>query len=300
MARTSAPADRTKASRSRGPLGSALSAAMLSLAALGAGSGSALADGPAPGNGAAIFRDVHLDATGHYLDVNGNPVPVDANGNPLDPATGQLLPPPAEFAAAQAPQATPPADPAAAAPAPTAPGTPDGDSSGPIGAVEPIPTKKPHRSTPTSTGDRRKHRHHRHDEHNPHPAPPTPDTEVPNGPQPAVATAPPTKPVPDIVLKRFNIPPFLLPVYQAAAVSYNVPWTVLAAINSVETDYGRNTNVSSAGALGWMQFMPATWRMYGVDANLDGKRDPYNPADAIFAAARYLDAAGADKDIRRA
>jgi hypothetical protein len=46
--------------------------------------------------------------------------------------------------------------------------------------------------------------------------------------------------------------------------------------------------------------MPATWRIYGTDANDDGKRDPYNPVDAIFAAARYLKAAGADKDVRRA
>jgi len=49
-----------------------------------------------------------------------------------------------------------------------------------------------------------------------------------------------------------------------------------------------------------MQFMPATWKMYGVDANRDGVKDPYNPVDAIFAAARYLRAAGADKDLRRA
>ena len=75
-------------------------------------------------------------------------------------------------------------------------------------------------------------------------------------------------------------------------------WEVLAAINEIETDYGRNLNVSSAGALGWMQFMPATWKAYGVDANGDGRKDPYNPVDAIFAAARYLKAAGADKDIR--
>src|SRR6476620_6780553 len=48
-----------------------------------------------------------------------------------------------------------------------------------------------------------------------------------------------------------------------------------------------------------MQFMPSTLKMYGVDANKDGKRDPYNPVDAICAAARYLKAAGGDKDIRR-
>ena len=77
-------------------------------------------------------------------------------------------------------------------------------------------------------------------------------------------------------------------------------WEVLAAINEIETDYGRNLNVSSAGALGWMQFMPATWDSYGVDGNQDGLKDPYNPVDAIFAAARYLRAAGADTDLRAA
>src|SRR4029079_11200634 len=52
--------------------------------------------------------------------------------------------------------------------------------------------------------------------------------------------------------------------------------------------------------LGWMQFMPSTWKQYGVDANQDGVKDPFNPVDAIFAAARYLKAAGGDTDIRRA
>jgi hypothetical protein len=58
--------------------------------------------------------------------------------------------------------------------------------------------------------------------------------------------------------------------------------------------------VSSAGALGWMQFIPSSWRTYGVDANGDGKKDPYNPVDAIFAAGRYLRAAGGDKNINQA
>jgi hypothetical protein len=49
-----------------------------------------------------------------------------------------------------------------------------------------------------------------------------------------------------------------------------------------------------------MQFIPSSWRMYGVDANKDGKKDPYNPVDAIFAAGRYLKAAGAEKNLRRA
>jgi murein DD-endopeptidase MepM/ murein hydrolase activator NlpD len=83
-------------------------------------------------------------------------------------------------------------------------------------------------------------------------------------------------------------------------MQYGIRWEVLAAINEIETDYGRNLNISSAGALGWMQFMPASWKQYGVDANRDGVKDPFNPVDAIFAAARYLKAAGGDKDLRRA
>ena len=110
----------------------------------------------------------------------------------------------------------------------------------------------------------------------------------------------PSRGVPNFVIQKFKVPIFLLPIYQAAGIQYGVRWEVLAAINEIETDYGRNLNVSSAGAVGWMQFMPATWKMYGVDANKDGKRDPYNPVDAVFAAARYLKAAGAEKNIRRA
>jgi hypothetical protein len=101
-------------------------------------------------------------------------------------------------------------------------------------------------------------------------------------------------------IESFSIPPFLLPIYQAAGTAYGIPWQVLAAINQVETDYGRDLSVSSAGAEGWMQFLPAEWAEYGVDANGDGFKDPYNPADAIFTAARYLKAAGGDSDIRAA
>jgi murein DD-endopeptidase MepM/ murein hydrolase activator NlpD len=106
--------------------------------------------------------------------------------------------------------------------------------------------------------------------------------------------------VPNFFIDKFRIPPFLLPIYQAAGVQYGIRWEILAAINEIETDYGRNLNVSSAGAVGWMQFMPATWSLYGTDANHDGKRDPYNPVDAIFATARYLKAAGGATDINKA
>jgi hypothetical protein len=106
--------------------------------------------------------------------------------------------------------------------------------------------------------------------------------------------------IPDFFIESFRIPPFLLPIYQAAGTAYGIPWQVLAAINEVETDYGRDLSVSSAGAEGWMQFLPSSWATYGVDANGDGYEDPYNPADAIFAAARYLAAAGGTANIRAA
>ena len=126
-------------------------------------------------------------------------------------------------------------------------------------------------------------------------------TPAPTNPSFSLATPGPRAiGVPNFFIDKFRIPPFLLPIYQAAGMQYGVRWEVLAAINEIETDYGRNLNVSSAGALGWMQFMPATWKTYGVDANRDGVKDPFNPVDAIFAAARYLRAAGADKDLRRA
>jgi hypothetical protein len=101
-------------------------------------------------------------------------------------------------------------------------------------------------------------------------------------------------------LSFYRIPLFLLPIYQAAAAHYGVPWQILAAINEIETNYGTDLSVSSAGAEGWMQFMPATWMQYGVDALDAGYADPYNPVDAIFAAARYLRAAGAQSDLRAA
>ena len=106
--------------------------------------------------------------------------------------------------------------------------------------------------------------------------------------------------VPNFFIDSFQIPPFLIPIYQAAGIEYQVPWQVLAAINEIETDYGRNLSVSSAGAVGWMQFLPSTWQRWAVDANGDGIADPYNPVDAIFTAARYLHAAGASTNLAQA
>ncbi len=96
-----------------------------------------------------------------------------------------------------------------------------------------------------------------------------------------------------------GVPPVLIPIYQRASAQYGLgpqgP-AILAGINAVETAFGTNLGPSSAGAVGWMQFMPETWATYGVDANGDGVEDPNNPEDAIFAAAGYLKAAGMPAD----
>jgi murein DD-endopeptidase MepM/ murein hydrolase activator NlpD len=92
----------------------------------------------------------------------------------------------------------------------------------------------------------------------------------------------------------------LLSIWQRAGAAYGIPWQVLAAINKIESNFGRNMGPSSAGAIGWMQFMPDTWLRWGADANGDGVADPWNPDDAIFSAARYLAAAGGTTDISRA
>jgi hypothetical protein len=125
------------------------------------------------------------------------------------------------------------------------------------------------------------------------PTPANPTTTIaPFGPAPMG--------VPNFVIDSFEIPPFLLPIYQACGTEYGIPWEVLASINKIETAFGTNTNVSSAGAVGWMQFLPSSWEAFGLDANGDGRKDPYNPVDAICAAAHYLKLAGGNKDLYQA
>jgi murein DD-endopeptidase MepM/ murein hydrolase activator NlpD len=92
----------------------------------------------------------------------------------------------------------------------------------------------------------------------------------------------------------------LLAIWQSAGQAYGIPWSVLAAINKIESNFGRNMGPSSAGAIGWMQFMPSTWLRWGIDADGNGTADPWNPVDAIYSAARYLAASGAATDIRQA
>lgn len=103
-----------------------------------------------------------------------------------------------------------------------------------------------------------------------------------------------------------GIPASLMPIYEQAATRYRLAstgWAYLASVNQQETGFGHNLSVSSAGAVGWMQFEPGTWDRYAVaaDPNAPGGRpDPYDPWDAIFTAARYLAAAGAPADWMKA
>jgi murein DD-endopeptidase MepM/ murein hydrolase activator NlpD len=94
--------------------------------------------------------------------------------------------------------------------------------------------------------------------------------------------------------------PALRGLWQRAGAAYGIPWPVLASINRIESNFGQNMGPSSAGAVGWMQFMPSTWLRWGTDADGDGVSDPWNPEDAVYSAARYLAAAGGATDISRA
>ncbi len=96
-----------------------------------------------------------------------------------------------------------------------------------------------------------------------------------------------------------KVPARLVPIYQEAAAKFGLEQrgpSILAGINWVETGFGTNLGVSSAEAEGWMQFLPESWEAFGVDGNGDGVKDPYNPWDAIFAAARLLRYSGAPEN----
>ena len=86
----------------------------------------------------------------------------------------------------------------------------------------------------------------------------------------------------------------LLAHYRDGAAALRRPWHVLAAVNFVETAFGKVRSASTAGAQGPMQFLPATWRAYGLGGDI------HDPNDAILGAANYLRASGAPDDLRRA
>ncbi|SIT81117.1 lytic transglycosylase domain-containing protein [Edaphobacillus lindanitolerans] len=129
-----------------------------------------------------------------------------------------------------------------------------------------------------------------------------------------------------------DVPENYIPLYKEAAAEYGIPWTLLAAHHRVETRFSTmDPLLSPAGAEGHMQFMPCTWvgwqhptcsglgagdipeeektdpevirkyGGYGVDADGDGKADPYSLKDAVYSAAAYLSENGAaDGEIRQA
>ncbi len=183
-------------------------------------------------------------------------------GTPAQPASGTLAPAP-DAAAAQLEEG----DPLVAPEAATKP------EKAPSGGTPADKEAKPPKTAPTPKPES--------DGSTPAPAAPSEAFTIPSIPSSSCASQ--------------GVPPVLIPIYQRAAAAYGLgpqgP-AVLAGINAIETAFGTNLNVSSAGAIGWMQFIPSSWEMYGVDANGDGVRDPYNPEDAIFAAASYLSAAG--------
>ncbi len=87
-----------------------------------------------------------------------------------------------------------------------------------------------------------------------------------------------------------------LALFRASAARYcpGLSWTVLAAIGQIESGDGTNNGPSTAGALGPMQFLPATWRVWGILAfGEPGPPNIMDPYDAVPSAARLLCAAGA-------
>jgi murein DD-endopeptidase MepM/ murein hydrolase activator NlpD len=109
---------------------------------------------------------------------------------------------------------------------------------------------------------------------------------------PVSFTTPPAQP------QRLSVAE-LRPLWEQAGAAYGIPWQVLAAINKIESNFGQNMGPSSAGAIGWMQFIPSTWLRWGTDADGNGVADPWTAADAIYSAARYLAASGGQTDIAR-
>jgi membrane-bound lytic murein transglycosylase B len=99
--------------------------------------------------------------------------------------------------------------------------------------------------------------------------------------------------------RRFRTGPALPPAtllrfYRDGQRRFGVSWNLLAAVNFVESAFNKLRNESAAGAQGPMQFLPATWRAYGLGG------DVHDPHDAILGAANYLHANGAPRNVSRA
>ncbi|KAB2377477.1 C40 family peptidase [Actinomadura montaniterrae] len=103
-----------------------------------------------------------------------------------------------------------------------------------------------------------------------------------------------------------SIPANYLDLYKKAGKDYGIPWNVLAGIGEVETGHGTSnaqgvhSGENYAGAGGPMQFLAATFKSFAVDGNKDGRKDRYDPADAIPTAAAYLKHNGAPQRMKTA
>ena len=127
-------------------------------------------------------------------------------------------------------------------------------------------------------------------------------TPTPTNPSYSLAT-PGAAPigVPNFFIDKFRIPPFLLPIYQAAGIA------VRRALGGPRRRSTRSRPTTAATStspppapLGWMQFMPATWKQYGVDANQRRRQGPLQPGRRDLRGRALPEAAGADTDVRRA
>jgi hypothetical protein len=116
---------------------------------------------------------------------------------------------------------------------------------------------------------------------------PSGQIEVLRSPQPPAASA---------SVPAGTRPTTYIELFKASAAQYcpGLSWTVLAAIGQIESADGQNMGPSSAGALGPMQFLPSTWRVWGITAfGQTSPPDIMNPYDAVPSAARMLCADGA-------
>jgi len=121
-------------------------------------------------------------------------------------------------------------------------------------------------------------------------------------------------------LKNNQVPSEYIPLYQAVADEYDLEWELIAAVHNEETTFSQGLATSSAGAIGHTQFMKCTWigwsypgcsyasedeftdlklikkhGGYGLDANGDGKADPWDIEDSMYTAGNYLSTSMGDK-----